>query len=120
MSSVAVSRPSDRPPAYAPISRAVAGATTIRSARRPRLVCGIGSPESHSEMRAGSEASAENVRAPTNRVASGVSTGRHERAGVDESTADLDRFVSGDAPRYPQDDATAGDRHDRAPAANGL
>ena len=45
------------------MSRAVAGATTITSAPWPRRVCGIGSGLSHSDVRAGSDASAENVTA---------------------------------------------------------
>ena len=63
------------PAAYLARRVAVAGATTMRSARRPRRVCGIGSGPSKSWERAGSEASAENVRAPTKRCASAVRTG---------------------------------------------
>ena len=74
-SSVAVSRSSEMPAAYLPSSFAVAGATTTRSALWPSRVCGIGSGPSNSEVRAGSDASAENVSAPTNRCASSVRTG---------------------------------------------
>ena len=54
---------------------AVAGTTTTRSAVWPSVVCGIGDDSSHSDRCTGSEASAENVTAPTNFVASSVSTG---------------------------------------------
>ena len=63
------------PCVYLPMTRAVAGATTIRSALRPSRVCGIGSGPSKSEVRAGSDARAENVSAPMKRCASSVSTG---------------------------------------------
>ena len=63
------------PAAYLPMSFAVAGATTTRSAVWPRRVCGIGSGPPKSDVRAGSDASAEKVSAPTNRWASSVSTG---------------------------------------------
>ena len=53
----------------------MAGATTITSAARPRVVCGMGSASSNSDVRARSEASAENVTSPTKRVAPSVSTG---------------------------------------------
>ena len=46
-----------------------------RSALWPSRVCGIGSGPSNSDVRAGSDASAENVSAPTKRCASSVSTG---------------------------------------------
>jgi hypothetical protein len=49
---------------------AVAGTTTMRSALCPSRVCGIGELSSHSDVCTGSEASAENVTAPTKRVAS--------------------------------------------------
>src|SRR5437660_606324 len=55
--------------------RAVAGATRTRSAVWPRRVWGIGSLSSHSEVRTRSDARAENVTSPTNRVASSDSTG---------------------------------------------
>ncbi len=54
---------------------AVAGTTTTRSAACPSRVCGMGDDSSHSDLWAGSDASAENVTAPTKRVASSVSTG---------------------------------------------
>ena len=57
------------------MTRAVAGATTTRSAHWPSRVCGIGSASSNSEVRARSDASAENVVGPTKRVAPRVSTG---------------------------------------------
>jgi hypothetical protein len=57
------------------MSRAVAGATTTRSAAWPSRVWGIGSVSSNSDVWAGSEASAENVVTPTKRVAPRVSTG---------------------------------------------
>ena len=63
------------PAAYLASSVAVAGATRMTSADRPRRVCGIGSASDHSESCTGSDASAENVTAPTKRVASAVSTG---------------------------------------------
>ncbi len=85
-SSVAVSRSSEIPAAYFPSSLAVAGATITRSARCPSRVCGIGSgapppsppprpSDPKSDVRAGSDASAENVSAPTKRWASSVRTG---------------------------------------------
>ena len=63
---------------------------------------------SNSEVRAGSDASAENVSAPTKRVASSVSTGHDVHAGVDEPAADLDGLVRRDP---------AGDAEDDPPAA---
>jgi len=57
------------------INFAVAGATTTRSARWPRWVWGMGSASDHRLVRTGSEANAEKVTSPTNRVASAVSTG---------------------------------------------
>ena len=57
------------------MSRAVAGATTTASADWPSRVCGMGSSSLNSEVWARSEASAENVASPTNRVAPRVSTG---------------------------------------------
>ena len=57
------------------MTRAVAGATTTRSQVWPSRVWGIGSGPSKSDVRAGSEASAENVKGPTNRVAPLVRTG---------------------------------------------
>ena len=53
----------------------MAGTTTIRSAFCPRRVWGMGEASSHNDVCAGSEARAENVTAPTKRVASRVSTG---------------------------------------------
>ena len=57
------------------MTRAVAGATTTRSADWPRRVCGIGSASSNSDVCARSDASAEKVVSPTNRVAPRVMTG---------------------------------------------
>ena len=51
------------------------GTTTTRSADWPSRVCGIGSASSNSDVRTGSEASAENVVAPTKRSAPSVRTG---------------------------------------------
>ena len=70
-----MSRSSEIPAAYFPSTLAVAGATITRSAPWPSRVCGMGSGESNSDVRAGSDASAENVSAPTKRRASSVSTG---------------------------------------------
>ena len=53
----------------------MAGATTTRSARWPRVVCGLGSGLSHNEVRAGSEARAEKVVVVTKCSESGVRTG---------------------------------------------
>ncbi len=53
----------------------MAGATTTRSACWPSVVCGIGSASSNNDVRTGSDASAENVVAPTNRWAPAVRTG---------------------------------------------
>jgi hypothetical protein len=72
---VAVSRSFEIPAAYEPTRRAVAGHTTTRSADCPNRVCGIGSASSNSDVRTGSDASAENVVAPTKRSAPLVSTG---------------------------------------------
>ncbi len=110
-SSVAVSRPSGVPVAYDAIRRAVAGATTIKSALWPRRVCGLGSPLSYSEVSAGSEATAENVAAPTKLGGVGRENRRHVRARVDESAADLYGLVCGDAAAYPQNDPSTSDRH---------
>ena len=74
-SRVAMSRSSEIPAAYFPRTRAVQGATTMRSADWPSRVCGMGSGPSHSEVRAGSLARAEKVSGPMNRVASSVRTG---------------------------------------------
>src|ERR687891_2436235 len=57
------------------MTRAVAGATTTASADCPSRVCGMGSSSWNSEVWARSEASAENVASPTNRVAPRVITG---------------------------------------------
>src|SRR5690606_6436018 len=57
------------------MTRAVAGATRTRSADCPSRVCGIGSGSSNSDVRARSDASAENVVSPTKRRAPRVSTG---------------------------------------------
>ncbi len=59
-------------------------------------------------MRTGSEASAENVVAPTNRCASRGHDRNHVRAEVDEASADLDGLVGGDPARDAQDDAAPG------------
>ena len=64
----------------------------------------------------GSEASAENVVAPTKRVAPSVSTGHDVGAGVDEATADLDRLVGGDAAGDAEDDPPAGQQRARGRA----
>ena len=105
------------PAAYLPMSLAVAGATTTRSAVWPRRVCGIGSGPPNSDVRAGSEASAENVSAPTNRCASVGEHGHDVHAGVDEPPADLDRLVRRDAAGDAEDDSTghsdAGHRYGR-------
>jgi hypothetical protein len=53
----------------------VAGQTTMASADWPRRVCGMGSASSHSDVCTGSDASAENVVAPTKRCAPSVMTG---------------------------------------------
>jgi hypothetical protein len=74
-SSVAVRRSSEIPAAYLPMSLAVAGATSTRSADCPSRVWGMGSGPSKREVRAGSEARAEKVSGPTKRVASSVRTG---------------------------------------------
>ena len=95
-SRVAVSRSSEMPAAYLPSTRAVAGATTMRSAAWPRRVCGMGSALVPQRVWAGSEPRAEKVTAPTKRVASSVRTGLHVGAGVDEPAAHLDRLVGGD------------------------
>ncbi len=63
------------PAAYLPRSFAVAGATMMRSAPWPSRVCGMGSGPSNKDVRAGSDASAENVSAPMNRCASSVRIG---------------------------------------------
>ena len=63
------------PAAYAPMSRAVAGATTTRSADWPRRVCGMGSSSSHREVFTFSDASASKVVRPTKRLAPAVMTG---------------------------------------------
>ena len=63
------------PAAYAPITLAVAGATTTRSACWPSRVCGMGSSSSNSDVWTGSDAKAENVVAPTKRSAPLVMTG---------------------------------------------
>ena len=70
------------PCAYLPSTAAVAGATITRSACWPRWVCGIGSgpvPPHRQPLkrlvRAGSDARAEKVSAPTNSSAPAVSTG---------------------------------------------
>ena len=56
--------------------RAVAGATSTRSADWPSLVCGIGvSGSSHSRVLTGSLASADSVVAPMKRSAPVVITG---------------------------------------------
>ena len=57
------------------MTRAVAGTTTITSAVWPRWVWGMGSGLSHSDVRTGSDASADRVTGPMKRVASGVITG---------------------------------------------
>ena len=75
-SSTLLSRSVDRPIRYAAMSRAVAGATRIRSADWPSLVCGIGvSGSSQSRVRTGSLASADSVVVPRNRSAPAVITG---------------------------------------------
>ena len=56
--------------------RAVAGATSTRSADWPSLVCGIGvSGSSHKRVLTGSLASADNVVTPMKRSAPAVITG---------------------------------------------
>ena len=65
----------DDPAAYAAMTRAVAGATTMRSARWPSLVWGIGLASSHSDVCTGSEHSALSVVLPMKRSASGVMMG---------------------------------------------
>ena len=95
-SSVAVSRSSEMPAAYLPSSFAVAGATTTRSAVCPRRVCGIGSGPSNSDVRAGSDASAENVTRADEALRVVGEHRRDVRAGVDQPAADLDGLVRGD------------------------
>ena len=64
-----------------------------------------------SEVRAaGSDASAENVSAPTNCSASCGEHGRTCAPGVDEPAADLDGLVGGDAAAHAEHDATASHR----------
>ena len=96
-SSVAVSRSDEIPAAYAPINRAVAGATRTRSACWPRRVCGIG-------IGAAEELGARGFRCERREGERGDEAGRglgeHRRdveAGVDEAAAHLDRLVRGDA-----------------------
>ena len=61
------SRSSEMPAAYAAEEPGGGRGDTTRSAAWPSRVCGIGSPSSHSDVCAGSEASAENVVSPTKR-----------------------------------------------------
>ncbi len=75
-SSTLVSRSVDRPIRYEAISRAVAGATSTRSALWPSVVCGIGvSGSSQRRVLTGSLASADSVAAPRKRSAPLVITG---------------------------------------------
>ena len=53
----------------------MAGATTTRSARWPRRVCGMGEASSHTDVWVGSDPRASKVARPTKRVARSVSTG---------------------------------------------
>ena len=56
-----VNKSVDSPAAYAPIRRAVAGATRTRSTDCPSLVCGIGAASSHRLVCTGSLANADSV-----------------------------------------------------------
>ena len=105
-SSVAVSRSSEIPAAYLPEQLGGGRAPRSRGPRPgPSRVCGMGSGASNSDVRAGSDASAENVSAPTKRRASCGEHRRDVRAGVDQPPADLDGLVGGDAAAHAEDDA---------------
>ena len=80
----------------------------------PRVRDRLAAP-SKSEVRAGSDASAENVSAPTKRVASSVSTGADVRAGVDQAAADLDRLVRRDPAGDAEHDPPAAERPELPP-----
>ena len=103
------------------MSRAVAGATRIRSAAWPIFVCGIGvSGSSHSRVLHGlagerrQGGGAEEV----------LGTLRHDRhdvgAGVDETPADLDGLVGSDAPGDAEDDPLPGEHVGRDSAGVGV
>ena len=92
------------------MTRAVAGATTTRSQFWPSRVCGIGSGPSNSDVRAGSDASAEKVERPDEPGGAGGQDGHDVGAGVDQAAADLDGLVGGDPARNAEDDAPAGER----------
>ncbi len=70
-----VNRSVESPAAYAPISRAVAGTTSTRSADCPSFVCGIGVSSSHKLVCTGSLASADSVVMPRKCSAPLVITG---------------------------------------------
>ena len=72
---VLVSRSVLSPAAYAAMTCAVAGATIMRSARWPNLVCGMGDASSHKLVCTGSLDSAESVVRPIKRSALSVMTG---------------------------------------------
>ncbi len=59
----------------------------------------------YSEVRAGSLASAENVTAPTNLVASGGKDRRNEIAAIDQQAKQFYRLIGGDAASDTEDDA---------------
>ena len=95
------------PAAYAPITRAVAGATTTRSAALAEAVCGIGSvlAEQLDAGRLGRERREGRRTDEAGRVRG--EDRRDVRAGVDEAAADLDRLVGGDPAADAEDDGSA-------------
>ena len=81
----------------------MAGATTIRSARWPNRVCGMGEASSHSPVWAGSEPRASKVALPDEPGGPLGQDRRHVHAGIDQLSAHLDRLVGGDAGRHAED-----------------
>ncbi len=109
------------PAAYLPISLAVAGAITTRSAVWPRRVCGIGSaPPASAPAKCGSarpDASAENVERADEPLRVGGEHRAHVHAGIDQTPADLDCLVRRDAAGDAQDDSRG---YHRRPGTAGI